>query len=153
MKRRLSHKQIKLIHVAARQLKLIDADGNDENYRTVLWNICHVKSSTKLSQAGFDKLMAFFHNMGFETPTGTSKITRQQWLIYKLIDQLPSDMNLPGVISKATSGRCRQVGQLTDIDAGKVIDALKDIIKRQRPVGIGQDASAHDKDVAPPVAR
>lgn len=56
----LSKRQIALIHVARKKLKL-----SDSAYRTVLVKLCDKTSTTELDQADFQYLMAFFEFSGF----------------------------------------------------------------------------------------
>ena len=151
----ISKKQIRVIHVAARQLGLITNDG-DQHYRMVLINICGVTTCKRLNQGGYDTLMDYFRRQGFETSGPHRPQARQLWKIKHLARQLP-EINLPGVIHKATAGRCNALRQLDSPGASNVIDALEYISTRQtragRPEGSGQEAQhVPDTEVCSPAA-
>src|SRR4051812_26725723 len=56
--------QLRILHVAARQVGLIDASG-DERYRLLLRNVAGVDSGRALSNAEFEDVMAVMEDMGF----------------------------------------------------------------------------------------
>lgn len=57
--------QLKLLHVAARQVGLITGKQDDARYRLLLANVAGVDSSKSLSQAQFEDVMAVMEDMGF----------------------------------------------------------------------------------------
>src|SRR4051812_11818394 len=56
--------QFCLIHVAARQVGLVDASG-DARYRMLLQNVAGVASAKLLTQTSFEDVMAVMEDMGF----------------------------------------------------------------------------------------
>ena len=59
----ISKRQIAVVHVAANELQMVDAD-----YRAMLQRVAGVSSSRDLDEAGFEKVMAEFERLGFRRP-------------------------------------------------------------------------------------
>jgi phage gp16-like protein len=150
----MNPKQLKLIHIAKR-----DVDLNDEQYRTLLRNVAHVESSKDLTNTQFEDVMATLEDLGFSyeranhrsraTFTGSGgscarvestywrdKVAargrgtgeRVLWKINTLAAGLPID--LPGFCWNMT-GRTDDVKQLTGQEAYKLVEALKSMHDRQ----------------------
>jgi phage gp16-like protein len=58
----LSSKQVSLIHLAKKRLRL-----DDEEYRMVLWRVAGVESSKQMDQVGFDLFMQYCEGRGFQS--------------------------------------------------------------------------------------
>lgn len=127
----LSKKQIRLIHVAKTKLGI-----DDDQYRSILANLCGVTSSTELDQAGFELLMGFFEYQGFKpmTRNGANYGPRPGMASYAQLELIRA---LWFEYSKGRAGeselnkwleRCFKLTSLRFLDkatAPKVITALK----------------------------
>lgn len=129
-------KQIALVHVAKRDLKLTDDD-----YRYILRRMSGVESSADLCQKGFEKVMAFFTGLGFRS-TWTKRtygnragmaspkqveLIRSLWRKYVPDDETETGLN-------AWLDQFHKVSAVRFIDsvkAAKVIFALKAMTKRK----------------------
>jgi len=132
----ITKKQIALVHVAKRDLKL-----DDDDYRYILRRMGGVESSADLCPQGFKRTMAFFTGLGFRS-TWTQRtygdragmaspqqveLIRTLWRTYAPDDENESGLN-------AWLDRFHKVSAVRFIDsakAGKVISALKAMTKRK----------------------
>lgn len=64
----ISNEKIALIHVAKKQIAMVDDD-----YRAMLQRVAGVSSSTDLDDAGLDRVMAEFERLGFQKPRSRVK--------------------------------------------------------------------------------
>ncbi|MDI3547907.1 MAG: hypothetical protein PWR10_1559 [Halanaerobiales bacterium] len=130
----ISNKKKALLHVAKNQLGL-----DDDLYREILYQEAGVKSSTKLSDKGFKKVMRRFEKLGFKSKPKKPKRKREnkphgvitpgmQDLINELYNKLGWDD------SKRQIGfNRRQIGKpwpQTRAEANKIIEALKAMVRR-----------------------
>lgn len=140
--------QLRTIHVAARQVGLIDGDG-DERYRMLLRNAAGVESSKQLTQAQFEDVMAVMEDLGY-APAGMDMGSSHYWrdkvagrgsranprLVYrirKLADQ-QSNYPLGALVRQHSAGRTDQVTDLRPREAWNLIEALKAMKTRSGPV-------------------
>ena len=136
----LSPKQLKLVHVAARECGL-----SDEAYRAILRAEFGVDTSKGLQQKEFEKLMARFAELGFtplrrdgtpiDDPTPPGTMTNQQrWELMRLLEALgetPDSLHFRGIMKKACG--CDHIAWLTREAAGKTIDAVREVLRRGQP--------------------
>ena len=132
----ISNKKKALLHVAKNELDL-----DDDLYREILYQEARVKSSTKLSERGFQKVMKRFETLGFkstnyrpprrrkrENKPGEIVTPGMQGFIDELYDKLDWDD------SKRRIGfNRRQIGKpwpQTRAEANKIIEGLKAMIRR-----------------------
>jgi phage gp16-like protein len=126
--------QIKLVHVAKRQLGLDEAD-----YRQILLDVAGVGSSKDLTPRGFEDLMAHFEHRGFRRPSGAEG-PADYWRMKKfqrgikadarqvhLISQLAAGTNyrLGGLCMRFSQGRTERPAELTAKEASQLIEMLK----------------------------
>ncbi len=142
-------KQLQLIHAAARQAGL-----NDAQYRLLLRHVGHVASSKDLTQAAFGEVMAALektHGHGHywrqrQERRGSVADPRQLWLIRDLWARYDAGcadhaLQLPGMVERMSAGRTRLLEQLAPREAWNLIEALKQIVARTetRPSGSVDD--------------
>jgi hypothetical protein len=129
--------QLKLIHIAARQLDLDDAD-----YRLVLRNVAKVESAKELDNVSFEDVMACFEGAGFRMPKEAedywrNKValrsrfatSREVFEIRRLAEKVMYD--LPGLCRKFSAGRTWEPSKLSRDEASKLIEMLKACATRE----------------------
>ena len=124
----LTKKQIALIHVARKELKISDA-----SFRTGLAKLCHKTSITELEQADFETLMGFFEWRGFRPlkaggPDYGARPGMASFAQLELIRTLWAEYTKGGPGLQAWLKRCFKIDSdrfLTAGDARKAIVALK----------------------------
>jgi hypothetical protein len=138
----ISHKQLQMIHRAARDAGLIGKGGDDRSYRMVLRNVAGVASARELDHASFEDVMAVMEDTGFRTgasPTywrdkvatrGTSAGSRMAFKVRELhqrFDRYPLD----ALCRRFSQGRTDQVDRLYPKEAWQLIEMLKAAIVRE----------------------
>ncbi len=137
----IGRKKKALVHIAKQDLRL-----DDQTYRQILKGVAGVESSTELTEAGFEKVMRRFQEMGFkgllldpyqpvpkgrlippESPQGQQTITPSQVrFISYLLDKL-------GWEEGHYHGLCRRIikkpDPLTKRDGQKIIIGLMAILR------------------------
>ena len=134
----LNPRQIKVVQIAKRKLKL-----DDEDYRAILERTGGVSSCKDLDYLGFDSVMREFERLGFKSTWKEKNLgdrpgmasPRQVWFIRKLwqdysgeIDE--SDAHLNRWLHKYH--HVSAVRMISEEKAGKIIPALKQMIKRPK---------------------
>jgi hypothetical protein len=144
----MTRNQIILIQQAKRALRI--ARGLDDAwYRQVLQIAGGVDSSTKLDNAGFERVMAAFEGMGFRDSSqeaGTRAATywrdtaatqnvfasrREVELIRELVAQTKYADGLEGLCRVWSNHRTSHAGKLRPKEAHNIIEMLKAVIARQ----------------------
>jgi len=131
----LTRRQRGLVAVACRDLGL-----SDEAYRDVLEALFGVRTSKRLGQAQYERLIAEFKKLGFrdrraervDAPPAEGMMTNQQrWRLLRLCERAGIDPDgdyFRGVMRRAAG--CDRVAWLTARQAAKVIDALREVAGR-----------------------
>lgn len=126
----LTDRQIALIHIAAKAVKLDDAQ-----YRLLLSNVAGVTSSDDLDQAGFEDVMAVLEDMGWPplkdqdywrrkvSERGQSTGSRMAFKIRQLHEGLPYP--LEALCRRFSEGRTDKLEELKPREAWKLIEGLK----------------------------
>ncbi|HEX8342371.1 MAG TPA: phage protein GemA/Gp16 family protein [Tepidisphaeraceae bacterium] len=144
----MTRKQIIFIQQAKRMLQ--DTCGLDEGwYRQTLKIAGGVDSSTKLDNAGFERVMAAFEGMGFRDPAQQDRTRaatywrdaaamqnvfasrREVALIRELVAQTKYADGLEGLCRVWSNRRTSHVAKLRPKEAHNVIEMLKAVIERQ----------------------
>ena len=132
----ITHRQLYLIHKAARAVNLIDADKNEQRYRMLLKNTAGVDSAKDLNQAQFEDVMAVLEDEGFRgggSPTywrdkvaarGSQANARQLKLINDLHAANPR-YALAALCKRFSSDRVDRPERLYPREAWKLIEMLK----------------------------
>jgi hypothetical protein len=148
--------QLQSLHILRRQLEAA-SDGNFSrpDFDLVLMNLGQVKpdaegaiSSKSLSNAGFERVMAFLEEMTAKfNPTigtywrerdrrrGHYLNTRQEWQIHRSYEEMRAaglTYTLESIVSQMSVGRTSAVSELNAQEAFKVIEMLKAAIERQK---------------------
>lgn len=136
----LTRQQLAVIHVAAKNLGL-----DRDTYEDVLFSATGVRSSKDLDDRGFEAVLERFAELGWTNPNpkpfrrrnprlqhaaplGNTVSGAQQGLMQHLYSQLGMD-SLPR--QKGFNARvCGRAWPQTRAQAGKVIEALKDMLER-----------------------
>jgi hypothetical protein len=157
----MTPQQLKLIHIAARQVGLIDG-RDDARYRLLLKSTGSVESAKQLDNASFEDVMAVMEDMGFSRERqfhldkasfsgGGGSATKMQstyWrdkvaargrfanarmlhLIIELAAAPAQRYELAALVSQFSAGRTREVGKLTPQEAWKLIEMLKAAAARE----------------------
>jgi hypothetical protein len=143
--------QLKALHVAAGQLRKLRPDVFDDAwYRLVLVNVGNVRtmpgekpSSKALTNAGFELVMAFMEESGFRDSRGEAywrsrlphgkASTRQVWQIHRLGNQ--QRYAIAGLCEQFSGGRTRHAEKLTPFEAVKLVEMLKQAVRRETIMG------------------
>jgi hypothetical protein len=136
----ITRQQSILIHTALRDIRQVNLDFDDAQYRTTLRSICHVESSKDLSQSGVEQLLAFFESIGWSQPGSDKGYWAKQAAVgggrqeYS-VDGLCRKYNiggpyLAGIIARITHDRTDHVSGCNAYEQGKIIEALKAIGSR-----------------------
>lgn len=143
----ISKEQIKLLHVAARELNL-----DDDLYREILRQEARVQSSKDLDWAGFDRVMKRFKKLGFKK-TGKpyrpsppvsyndpdALITEGMTLkIQKLYKEIGFDLKRQRAFSLRV---CKRPWPQTRAEGNMIIEALKQMAARGYRAGKGGEKS------------
>lgn len=128
----ISAKQKMLLHVAARQLGL-----DRDHYEALLQEQAGVRSSSDLSNEGFDRVVARLEELGFHNTSRRPRrrepaapvTPHQQAHIAELYDQL-GWAELPRRMA-FNRRQCRKSWPQTRTDANKVIEGLKAMLHRK----------------------
>lgn len=133
--------QLRMIHVAARQAGLIDADG-DARYRLLLNNVAGADSAKSLDQSEFEDVMEVIEAMGFVDTKGAgywaNKVALRRScanprMVRKIIELQKQQDRYPlaSVCLRHSDGRTDRVEQLLPREAWKVIEMLKAVVERE----------------------
>jgi hypothetical protein len=121
--------QIKLIHVARRQVKI-----DEPQYRLLLRNVGGVDSSKDLGKHGLEAVMAVFEDMGFRSTMHGPTFYRDRFRssaaspeqLHKLRQMADaSRYPLAAMCRRFSAGRTDQVEQLTPTEAWQLIEMYK----------------------------
>ena len=134
----MTPQQTQLLHVAIRQTV---PPLNDRQYRMVLQNVAGVATSTKLTNAQFEEVMAVLEARGFRqrgqsetywrdkaAAQGSRTNERQIHLIHELAAQQP--YALGALVRKFSHSRTDQPAQLTPQEAWQLTEMLKKVADR-----------------------
>ncbi|MDP2153824.1 MAG: regulatory protein GemA [Methylotenera sp.] len=77
------------IHIAKKQLGL-----DDETYRSMLFTVARVKSSSELDQAGRDAVLAHMKARGWQSKTSAPDVAKAKQALIGKIGALLADMGL-----------------------------------------------------------
>ena len=142
-----SNKQLKLIHIAARQAGLI-VKKDDRRYRLLLAqykapNGRPARSSKQLNNSQIEDLLAICEAMGWDSGRGDTYFrdkvaahgTFASFAQCSAIDKLRGDLgwtaeNLKGFVRRMTGGETSGVAELTTRQASNIIEALKNMFLR-----------------------
>lgn len=142
-----SNKQLKLIHIAARQAGLI-VKKDDRRYRLLLLhyvapNGLPAKSSKQLNNTQIEDLLAVCESMGFDSGRGEhhfrdksarhgylASFAQQSAILYLRDDLGWNAENLKGFICRMTSGKKFSVAELAPKEGSNIIEALKNMFLR-----------------------
>jgi len=142
----LTRQQLAVLHVAAKNLGL-----DRDTYEDVLFSAARVRSSKDLDAAGFEAVMERFKELGWTNPNqkpfrrrnpriqhaaplGNTVSGAQQGLLQHLYSELGMDSlaRQKGFNARVLRGR---PWPQTRAEAGKVIEALKDMVERRYDAG------------------
>jgi len=147
----ITPKQVQVVQIARRQVeKLSNGAFDDSAYQTALRN-CGVSadqegrcSSKRLTQAGYEKLLAIFEGMGFRHSKGgddqhwrnrnaarTGFATSRQVYEIRRLAKLDTRYPLYSLCRRASNDQHNEPEQLTTNQARKLIEALKDVLSRE----------------------
>jgi len=145
----ISKEQIKLLHVAARELNL-----DDDLYREILRQEARVQSSKDLDWAGFDRVMKRFKQLGFKkmgkpyrppSPPVTNNsdpyalVTEgMTYKIQKLYREIGFDLKRQRAFSLRV---CKRPWPQTRAEGNMIIEALKKMAARGYRAGKGGEKS------------
>lgn len=129
--------QLKLIHVAARQVGL-----NDAAYRVLLRNVADAKSAKDLGQAEYEDVMAVMEDQGFRTlgqpdDYWRGKVRRRDFeagpRMVRKIEAMAAETNykVAGLCMRFSLGRTDRVEQLSPLEAYNAVEMLKAVIERR----------------------
>jgi len=133
--------QLKILHVAARQVGLIV--GSDAvRWRLLLRNVGGVESSKQLDNAGVEDVMAVLEDMGFVDLRGAGywagKVRRRNCecgeRMARKIETMAAESRYPvgPMCRRMSKGRTDFVGELTPREAWELIEAYKATEERER---------------------
>jgi hypothetical protein len=157
----MTPQQIKLIHIAAKQIGL-----DDRTYRLLLHNVAGVTTCKKLDNPGLENVMAVFEDLGFRDAEhdpkywrtkvklrGSNAGERMVHLIRQLSERL-RHYKLSGLCMRFSYDRTAAPEKLTPKEAWNLIEMLKAAITRTRTTGVSpvdvlspycsEQRSAHD---------
>lgn len=129
-------RQLATLHCAVAKLKM-----TDKQYRMILKNVADVGTSTKLTNASFEDVMAVMEDRGFANPKdpeywrnkvrqrGTRGGERMIGKIHALCAGQPYPLG--ALVRRFSAGRTDQVGKLDPRECYALIEALKQIHERQ----------------------
>ncbi len=122
----VDHKKLAVIHIVKRELDL-----PDDVYRDILERETGVRSAKNLDEKGFRRLMRYFAGSKHYRINKYGLTFRQKLFIKHLVDDLGWDMrhfkNFLNKYYKKTT-----LDRLTKKEASKVIESLKNILKREK---------------------
>ncbi len=122
----VDHKKLAVIHIVKRELDL-----SDDVYRNILERETGVRSAKNLDEKGFRRLMRYFAGSKHYRINKYGLTFRQKLFIKHLVDDLGWDMrhfkNFLNKYYKKTT-----LDRLTKKEASKVIESLKNILKREK---------------------
>lgn len=155
----MTNEQIKLIHVAARQVGLIDQDGDAARYRLMLSNVGGVESSKQLTNEGLEDCMALMEDMGFSMQRerqierasfmgvkGSIRPQSTYWrdrvarrsrfansrMVWKILELAKEQRyELAAMCRRTSEGRVDDPEQLTPREAWNLIEGFKAIMDRE----------------------
>jgi hypothetical protein len=154
----MTPQQIKLIHIAAKQIGL-----DDRTYRLLLHNVAGVTTCKKLDNPGLENVMAVFEDLGFRDAEhdpeywrtkvklrGSNAGERMVRKIRELVTQTP--YKLSGLCTRFSHDRTATPEKLSPREAWNLIEMLKSAIHRTTgvsPVAVpsphcSEQRSAHD---------
>jgi len=121
----LDHKKLAVIHIVKRELDL-----SDDDYRDILERETGVRSAKDLDEKGFRRLMRAFAASGYYRINKHGLTLRQKMYIGHLADDLGWDEeHLKNFLGKYYHKQ--EIEKLTKGEASKVIESLKNILKRE----------------------
>jgi hypothetical protein len=149
--------QIKVIHVAARQVGLDDAA-----YRLVLKNVTGKESSKDLDNRGIEDLLAVFEDLGWRDPGRAETYWRDKVslrgrfagarLVFRINELAPKQKyDLAGLCRKVSDDRTEFPRNLTPAEGMRLLVILQDVIERQKAKD-GSGGSDEGANTAPAVA-
>lgn len=166
----VSNKQLKLIHIAARQAGLI-VKKDDRRYRLLLAQYKTrdggaATTSRQLNNSQIEDLLAICEAMGWDSGRGATYFrdkvaahgTFASFAQCSAIDKLRGDLgwnanNLKGMIGRMTAYSKSSVAELTVRQASNIIEALKNMTLRAKGMSpnttlaeIKDTEVAHDKE-------
>ncbi len=122
----LDHKKLAVIHIVKKELSL-----SDEQYRDTLERITGVRSAKDLDEGGFRKLMNYFARSKYYRAQRDGITFRQKMFIRDLKGQLQwNEPHFTNFLKKYY--KKERIETLTKKEAIKVIESLKNILKRLR---------------------
>jgi hypothetical protein len=162
----VTNDQLKLIHLAARRAGLIDASG-DRRYRLLLAQYKTpgarpVRSSKELNNFQIEDFLAICESLGFDSGKGPTHYrdlvagrgNLSGFAQRSAIDYLRGDLGwtpeqLKGMVRRMTHDRTDSLFSTTVREASNLIEALKNMLSRQRGVSYTNLSSiTQDTEVA-----
>lgn len=126
-------KDIQMIHIAKQQLGM-----DEETYRSMLWTVARVKSSTELDFVGRRNVIAHLEARGFKRTRPARKLAddpqskkiRALWLDLHKAEKVrnPSEEALAAFVKRQTG--CEALQWLSGKQASDVIEELKKWLER-----------------------
>jgi len=121
----LDHKKLAVIHIVKRELDL-----SDDDYRDILERETGSRSAKDLDEKGFRRLMRAFAASGYYRINRHGLTLRQKMYISHLADDLGWDKeHLKNFLNKYYHKQ--EIERLTKGEASKVIESLKNVLKRK----------------------
>lgn len=135
----IKRREIQLIHVGWSHLAKQDSSLDDDAYRSMLWTVARVKSSTELDFAGRKKVLDHLESRGFKrtkpqpralADDPQSKMIRALWLQLHEVGKVrnPSESALATFVKRQTGRDALQ--WLNSREASAVIEELKQWLNR-----------------------
>lgn len=122
----LDRKKLAVIHIVKKELDL-----SDEQYRDALEKITGVRSSKDLDERGFRKLMNYFARSQYYRTKRDGVTFRQKMFIRDLKARLHwNETHFRNFLRKYY--KKERIETLSKKEASKVIESLKNILKRRR---------------------
>jgi len=165
----MTPQQIKFVKVAQRQLKL-----DDPTYRTILRNIAGVESCKDLTNETLEDVMSFFESHGLpghywtdkarQRGSGNPRMAHKIAALWQSYEEAARESHLPpdrcyklsGLVERISRRKTRNVAELNPREQWQLIEALKEIVERIKPVdalfpGVSEPrASASDQSFSAP---
>lgn len=122
----LDRKKLAVIHIVKKELAL-----SDEQYRDTLEKVAGVRSSKDLDERGFRKLMNYFARTKYYRAERDGITLRQKIFVSDLKKQIKwSEPHFRNFLKKYY--KKERIETLSKKEASKVIESLKNILKRRR---------------------
>ncbi len=140
----ITNKQLAMIHATKHYIRLEELE-----YRGMLYDVAGVTSAKQLDQKGFERVMAWFERKGGRSGQLFQRVSSSVYCSARQIremEMLAHDRTtlLDSLVARMSGGAAANHTKLRAWQAGKVIEALKAIVRRE----IDQMAASHPSGLA-----